>query len=469
MLGYAPGEVKPSYEAWAGRIHPDERPGVERALRQALDGGGDYLATFRAVLPDGSHRWIEARGRVERDPGGRPLRCYGVMIDVTEHRRAVEALREADRRKDEFLALLSHELRNPLAAIRTSLHLLDRASPDGHQAERARDVLRRQTAQLARLVDDLLDVTRISSGKVSLDGARLDLGELARAACDDHRPLFSREGVTLAFEPPPAPVWVEGDATRLSQVVGNLLHNAAKFTPGGGRVDVAVRAAGGLAEVAVRDTGAGMEPAGIERMFEPFVQAERSLARTKGGLGLGLALARGLVELHGGRIRARSEGLGRGSEFVVSLPLAPAPGVEERGADVAPGAPGRLVLVVEDNEDAGQSLADLLELQGHRVVLTRDGRRAIDLARSLHPDVVLCDIGLPDLDGFEVARALRREEGLRRTRLVALSGYAMPEDLRAAREAGFDAHLAKPPPLDELEAVLSGEPLPASRRGRRTG
>jgi len=470
MLGYDVGAVAPSYEAWARRVLPEDLPAAEASLRRALDGEGDYHAEFRAVRSDGGQRWIEARGRVDRDPSGRPLRCYGVMIDVTEHRHAVDALRDADRRKNEFLGVLSHELRNPLAPIRNSIYLLERAAPDSPPAARAREVIRRQTEHLSRLVDDLLDVTRISSGKIELERARLDLCELVRAACDDHRSLFVRDTVELRLDLPAEPAWVDGDATRLSQVIGNLLQNAAKFTPAGGQVVVGVRAAEGRSEVFVRDTGVGMEPDQVERMFEPFAQAERSLARTKGGLGLGLALAKGLVELHGGTVRAHSEGLGRGAEFRVSLPGAAGPAADASPGPPADGGEGRLVLVVEDNVDAGQSLVDLLEMEGHRVVLTRDGRSGIAMARSIRPDVVLCDLGLPDVDGFEVARTLRRDEALRATRLVALSGYARVEDRRGARDAGFDVHLPKPPPLDALRAVLAGgEPgqRPSSdRRGR---
>jgi PAS domain S-box-containing protein len=470
MLGYDVGAVAPTYEAWARRVLPEDLPAAEASLRRALDGEGDYHAEFRAVRSDGGQRWIEARGRVDRDPSGRPLRCYGVMIDVTEHRHAVDALRDADRRKNEFLGVLSHELRNPLAPIRNSIYLLERAAPDSPPAARAREVIRRQTEHLSRLVDDLLDVTRISSGKIELERARLDLCDLVRAACDDHRSLFVRDTVELRLDLPAEPAWVDGDATRLSQVIGNLLQNAAKFTPAGGQVVVGVRAAEGRSEVFVRDTGVGMEPDQVDRMFEPFAQAERSLARTKGGLGLGLALAKGLVELHGGTVRAHSEGLGRGAEFRVSLPGAAGPAADASPGPPADGGEGRLVLVVEDNVDAGQSLADLLEMEGHRVVLTRDGRSGIAMARSIRPDVVLCDLGLPDVDGFEVARTLRRDEALRATRLVALSGYARVEDRRGARDAGFDVHLPKPPPLDALRAVLAGgEPgeRPSSdRRGR---
>ncbi|WP_242392421.1 hybrid sensor histidine kinase/response regulator [Anaeromyxobacter oryzisoli] len=387
-----------------------------------------------------------------------------VFLDVTERKRteerlreANERLREADRRKDEFLGVLSHELRNPLATIGTSVHLLERAAPDSPQAGRAKEVLRRQTEHLARLVDDLLDVTRVTRGKIQLHRRHLDLRAVARRTCDDHRALFESRGIALRIDTTPGAVWIDADATRISQVIGNLLQNAAKFTPAGGSVSVHTGVAEGDAELRVRDDGVGMEPSEIDRMFQPFAQSERSLARTRGGLGLGLALVRGLVELHGGTVRAHSAGPGRGSEFVVRLPRVP--DSEATAASPAKGAAaGRHVLVVEDNPDAAQSLGDLLELFGHRVALAHDGRTGIALARELRPDVVLCDIGLPDVSGYEVARALRADPSLRGTRLVALSGYAQPEDRDRAKEAGFDAHLAKPAPLERLEALIAGEP-----------
>jgi signal transduction histidine kinase len=242
---------------------------------------------------------------------------------LAEQRVLEQALRESDRRKSEFLAVLSHELRNPLAPIRTSIELLPRSPPGSPIAARAWEIMKRQTEHLTRLVDDLLDVTRISRGRIELRRARVDLRDVVWSTCDDFRPLFERGTLQLRLEPMPAPVWIDADATRLAQVLGNLLHNAAKFTPAGGIVTVRVEASGGRAEVSVRDTGVGMEPGELKRLFEPFAQAEQGLARTQGGLGLGLALAKGLVELHGGSIQARSEGLGRGSEFIVSLPLGP--------------------------------------------------------------------------------------------------------------------------------------------------
>ncbi len=386
------------------------------------------------------------------------------VLDISERKRAEEALREADRRKDEFLAILSHELRNPLAPIRNSVYLLSRVDAGSPQAARARQVIERQSIHLTRLVDDLLDVTRISRGKIELRPVRLDLREIVRKTADDVRSMFDQRSVELKVEHSAGPLWVNADPTRISQVIGNLLHNAMKFTPPNGEVVVTSRAAGDRAEVVVHDSGIGIDPAELEHMFEPFAQADRTLARSQGGLGLGLALVLGLVRQHGGDVTARSEGAGRGAEFRVTLPLAAADAATEAGEDAERARTPLRILLVEDNVDAAQSLAEILNLKGHDVSVARDGRTGIAVARELRPHVVLCDVGLPDISGYEVARTLRSDPGLNGTRLVAISGYAHPEDHDRGRRAGFDAHLAKPASLETLDELLqaaSGEP----RRG----
>ena len=424
---------------------------VRRHIARILAAGGEEYEVHHRTKA-GEVRDVLVRTRPVEMGGER--RFLSVWQDITDRKRAMGALRESDDRKSAFLAVLSHELRNPLAPIRNCLHLLDLVPPGSAQAAHARDVLHRQTDHLARLVDDLLDVTRISRGKVELHRARIDAREVVRRTCDDHRTLFDGRGVALRTELAATPIWIDADPARLSQVVGNLLQNAAKFTPEGGTTAVTVAAADGCAEILVADDGLGMDPGQVDRMFEPFTQGERTLARTHGGLGLGLALVKSLVELHGGAVRARSGGAGQGAEFRVTLPTA-APPVAARAAPApAPRAAARLVLVVEDNEDAADTLAEIVALGGHRVRIARDGRSGIALARELRPDVVLCDIGLPDVSGLDVARALRADPALRATRLVALSGYAQPEDRRRAAEAGFDAHLAKPAPLAEIQALL---------------
>jgi PAS domain S-box-containing protein len=371
-------------------------------------------------------------------------------------RRSEQELREADRRKDEFLAMLSHELRNPLAAIRNSGYVLQRAAPGGEQAARAREVIERQAAHLTRIVDDLLDVTRIVQGKIQLRRERLELGDLVRRAADDYRAVLAERGIAFASDLPAAPLPVEGDPARLVQVVGNLLHNAAKFARAGDRVAVALRAVEGTAELRVRDTGVGIDAALLPRLFDAFVQGERTLARTEGGLGLGLALVKGIVELHGGSVRAESAGPGRGAEFTASLPMA-AQAAAAPPSGEAPRSPsrGRRVLVVDDNADAAESLCDLLRIVGHVAEVAYDGPSALEKAHRTPPDVVLCDIGLPGMDGYDVARRMRGDTALRGTRLVALTGYAQADDRLRARQAGFDTHLAKPLDLEELMGIVT--------------
>ncbi|GEJ57991.1 hybrid sensor histidine kinase/response regulator [Anaeromyxobacter diazotrophicus] len=435
-------------------VDADERPeDVRRHIADIAAGGGSEYEVHHHTK-SGEVRDVLVRTRPV-DLGGE-RRFLNVWQDITDRKHAEAALLASDKRKSEFLGVLSHELRNPLAPIRNSIYLLERAAPGSEQAARAKEVIRRQTEHLTRLVDDLLDVTRISRGKVELHRSHVNLRDVVNKTTDDLRSLFDQSGVALRVEHSARPPWVDVDPTRITQVLGNLLQNAVKFTPAGGTVVVCLGAADGRAELRVRDDGVGMEPAQVDRMFEPFAQGAQSLARTKGGLGLGLALVKGLVELHGGSVRARSEGPGRGAEFVVTLPLAPGGAASARRA-VAAAARARVVVVIEDSLDAGDSLAELLAWGGHRVHVSRDGRSGLELARRVRPDVVLCDIGLPDIDGYAVARALRGDEALSSTRLIALSGYAQPEDRLRAREAGFDAHVAKPPDPDDLMKMVAAD------------
>jgi PAS domain S-box-containing protein len=378
------------------------------------------------------------------------------------YHEAAEALAESDRNKNHFLAVLSHELRNPLAPITNSLYILDHAVPGGEQARRAQAVIARQVGQLARLVDDLLDATRISRNKLTLQRQPLDLNQLVRRTLDDHGPQFEKNEVHIEFSPAPNPMLVNGDENRLAQIVGNLLQNAAKFTGPGGRTRVFVSAdsESKRAVVRVADTGVGMAPEMLARLFQPFAQADATLDRSQGGLGLGLALVKALVELHEGTITAHSAGLGQGAEFVVRLPLVP--------EEVATDAPAhartlassgrRRVLIIEDNIDAADSLREALEFGGHEVEVAYNGPAGIARARKYKPEVVFCDIGLPGMDGFDVARAFRADSALRGAYLVALSGYAQPEDVLRASQAGFDQHLAKSPSLERLEQALARMP-----------
>ena len=378
---------------------------------------------------------------------------------------AYQELREAYRHKNEFLAILSHELRNPLTSISSSLHILDRVSPGGEQAKRANDIINRQTEQLTHLVDDLLDITRVTQNKIKLHRERLELNELIRLAVEDHWSYFEKNGVQLEAEYAQDEVFVYADGARLAQVIGNLLQNAAKFTRQGGSAIISV--ASDLQEqsaiISVADTGVGMSPDLLPLLFQPFMQADTTLDRSHGGLGLGLALSKGLIELHAGRMSAHSDGEGKGSEFVILLPL------DETPVEALPNpqkqSPGshRRVLIIDDNADLAESLRDLLELDGHRVAVANDGPQGLAMARQHLPEVVLCDIGLPGMDGYAVARAFRADADLQGVYLVALSGYAQPEDLERSAEAGFDRHLAKPPAWGVLERTLEQAPYVVAR------
>jgi PAS domain S-box-containing protein len=449
---------------WPEITHPEDVELDALPFRRMAAGELEsYTVEKRFLHASGKHVWTKLTLSLVRDGAGRPDYEVAIIEDVGDRKRAEEALRaanaslqEADRRKDEFLGMLSHELRNPLAPIRNALYILDRAQPGGPQARRAREIATRQVAHLTRLVDDLLDVTRIARGKIELRHEPLDLADLARRTADDYRPLMGERGLELALEVPPGPVVVDGDPARLTQVLGNLLSNAAKFTPAGGRVTLALDAEADRAAVHVRDTGPGIAPDVLPTIFEAFTQGKQTLARSEGGLGLGLSLVKGLVALHGGDVAAVSAGPGRGADFVVTLPLA-------RGAaraEVPPGAapevtPARRhVLVVDDNRDAAETLAELVGHLGHRVEVAHDAFDALARVVDEVPDVVLCDIGLPGMDGYELARQLRALTERHDVRLVALSGYAQPEDIARALEAGFDAHVAKPPDPERLAGLL---------------
>ena len=364
-------------------------------------------------------------------------------------------LAEEDRRKNEFLAMLSHELRNPLSPIVTSLSLMKRVPAGDPRAQRAMLIIERQIGQLSNLVNDLLDVTRITQNKLQLQLQRVDLNETVQQAVEDNRSFFERAGVRIEIVREERPVHVAADRTRLGQIVGNLLHNAAKFTPRGGVTRAIVAVDGKEALVSVVDSGVGMSPLSLERLFQPFVQAEQTLARSEGGLGLGLALVKRLAELHGGTVSAHSDGIGRGSDLTVRLPLDAGDAMAPTDSQAPPPASSLRVLVIEDNVDSAEVLGEVLRDSGHEVAISCDGVAGLEQARRFHPDVVLCDIGLPGMDGYEVARAFRADEALRDTFLVALTGYALPDDVRRATEAGFQRHLAKPPGVDKLEQMMA--------------
>jgi PAS domain S-box-containing protein len=381
---------------------------------------------------------------------------------VEENSRLYRELQQVDRLKDEFLAMLAHELRNPLAPIRNALQLIELEAP-GQPASVKENyaIIDRQVTHLIRLVDDLLDVSRISQGKIVLQKERIDVAAVIERAVESSQPIITGRRHALSVKLPEGPLPIEGDLVRLVQVLANLLNNAAKYTPEGGRIDLLVERAGSFAVLRVKDTGVGIPPDILPRLFEPFTQSERTLDRADGGLGIGLTLVRRLAEMHGGTVMAKSEGQGKGSEFIVRLPLAddPAPPPAAEGAIPAAGpAPSRRVLVVDDNRDSARTLTRLLRVLGHEVETAHDGPGALAQAGAFRPDVILLDIGLPGMDGYEVGRRLRASREFAPTVLIALTGYGSAEDRQQSREAGFNVHLVKPVDLESLRNLLA-QPL----------
>ncbi|HEU0202386.1 MAG TPA: PAS domain-containing protein [Burkholderiaceae bacterium] len=451
-----------AFSADGSSLTPTEWP-IARALRGVtVDPGVEF--SFRRE--DGEELWMIVSAVPFRSDDGTVIGAISVMQDISERKRgetalrqSEERLRDADRRKDEFLATLAHELRNPLAPLVTSLEIIKRADNDRALLARARGAMERQISHMVRLIDDLLDVSRIASNKLELRKERIDLAALAREAADARRPLIDAAGHQLSITLPAEPIHVQADPVRITQVIGNLLSNATKFTRRGGRLSLIVERESGHAVIRVADTGIGIPPDKLGDVFELFTQIDRSLERGQSGLGIGLTLVKRLVEMHGGSVSAHSEGSGRGSEFVVHLPLAvaqptAASPAEAAGASAAALAPVpadlHRILVADDNVDGAQSLAALLKLDGHEVVTAHDGVEALDKATMLKPDLILLDIGMPKMNGYEVCRTVRKQPWGADVLIVALSGWGQSDDLRKSQEAGFNGHLVKPVDHDAL-------------------
>lgn len=405
---------------------------------------------------------IEARALIAR------TEALEEMVRHAQKRaREVDVLREADRQKDKFLATLAHELRNPLAPIRNAVQIMRLKRPSDPELSHARDIIERQTEQLVHLVDDLMEVSRIGRGHIHLQLQRVDLSTAIATAVESSRSLIDAAGHTLIVDIPPAPLYVEGDRTRLSQIFANLLNNAAKYTPAPGRIELRVEVEGANVAVHVRDTGIGIPRAMLERIFDMFAQVDASLERTQGGLGIGLTVAQQLAQLHGGRIEAHSEGERRGSTFTVHLPLMRSP-AQDSGSGAPSSAPGkrtkvpRKVLIADDNMDAAESLSVLLQMEGHEVRTASDGLKAVAVAEEFHPDVALLDIGMPELNGYEAAARIRALPEGERILLLALTGWGQDADRQLAAEAGFDHHITKPADLEQLQRILAGASGPAA-------
>lgn len=436
---------------WLDAVHPEDRTWCEQAFLTAQERLEAFRIEFRLRRQDGEYRWVLQEAAPRFSPGNQFKGYIGSIIDITERKLAEQALEWADRRKDEFLALLGHELRNPLAPLTTAAELLARL-PTAPGLDELRRMIERQLGHLTRLVDDLLDTSRITTGRIVLRKEAVDLRDVVWHSLETSQPLIQSREHELVTMLPDEPVRIDADTVRLAQVFTNLLNNAAKYTPRGGRIELAVELDDGVASVTVQDTGVGIPPEALPHLFDPVKRVYEP--RPDAGLGLGLSLVKRLVELHGGDVDVRSEGHGCGATFAVRLPCA-APGKGRSGERVVDIEPSRhRILIVDDNDDAASSLARLLEHEGHEVRDVRDAASALAVARSFQPNVVLLDIGLPDMDGWQLARALRAEPSTRHVKLIAISGYGQLADRQRSREAGIDRHLTKPVDYRSIAACL---------------
>ncbi len=444
--------------AFFEHIQAEDRERVSGAISHVVEGGGDFSVEFRVQRPDGSLRWVQSSGAITENVEGRPSRVAGAIINIHHRKMAEESLMLADRRKDEFLATLAHELRNPLAPLRSALAALRLPGTDPRSAEHARDVMERQVGQMVRLIDDLMDVSRISRGQIELRREQIELEHAIQQAVEISRPLLDAREQRLEVALPREPIWVHADLVRLTQVLSNLLNNAAKFSALGGRIDLIAERAGSTASIVVRDSGIGIPREMLPRVFEMFTQVDSSLERTRGGLGIGLALVKGIIELHGGTVSAQSDGRGAGSEFRVTLPAVHgsemATGTEPARTAAARSKAPRRVLIADDNHDTAEMASMLLEMLGHETRIAHDGVEALAIADAFEPEVVFLDIGMPRLNGYDTCRQLRERPWAKRTLIVACSGWGQEEDRRKSRDAGFDHHLVKPVSPELITSLL---------------
>ncbi|MDQ8181973.1 ATP-binding protein [Pelagicoccus sp. SDUM812005] len=444
---------------WTKVHHPEHLERVKESVDRARLSGEIWEETFPLRRADGEFRWFLSRAVPIRNEAGEIVRWFGTNTDITEQRAAEDALREADRRKDEFLATLAHELRNPLAPIRMGLEVMKVAMDDPDTMAEVRTTMERQTLQLITLVDDLLDVSRITRGKLHLRKCRVDLAEVIRSSIEASKPYIDEEGHELTVCLPEKPIALEADPNRLAQVVSNLLNNAAKYTPEGGRIWLSCEAQGDVAVVSVRDNGIGIPEDMLERIFEMFAQIDRPMEKGYTGLGIGLTLVKSLVEMHEGEISVRSEGLNQGTEFSIRLPILRA---EPEGGKQSPEGPkpsakgGKArVLIVDDNRDAATMLSSMIKMFGYDIRIAHDGMEAIEMAGEFQPKAILMDLGMPKMSGYEAAERIRQQSWGKSITLIALTGWGQDEDKRKTKSAGFDHHLVKPADPVEVQALLA--------------
>jgi PAS domain S-box-containing protein len=454
-VGLAGGTVVAA--AWAEVVHPDDRAPAARTWNAAVASGSVYESAYRVRHRSGEYRWTLARALPVRDEHGHVVKWLGTNTDIHEQKRTEQALQDANRRKDEFLAMLGHELRNPLAPISAAADLLSAAGVQEPRVRRVGDIIRRQVRHLTGLVDDLLDASRVTQGFIALNRCELDMRQVVADAAEQVRPLVEQRRHALSLQLAGEPVFVNGDHKRLVQVLVNLLGNAAKYTPDGGRIELALRAGADEVSVAVRDDGIGMSDTLVRDAFDLFHQGERTADRTQGGLGIGLALVKSLVEQHHGKVTASSAGPGLGSQFVVRLPRVRARAAAH-AAHVdgdAPPPPRQRILVVDDNVDAAQMVAMLLEALGNEVAVAHDPLRALECVRAANFDAFILDIGLPGMDGHMLARRIRELPRTRAATFIALTGYGQEQDRDASAAAGFQHHFVKPADIDLLAQALA--------------
>ena len=469
IFGRKPDDPKLTMADFMARhLHPGDSARVQLLLRQATRPGERFHVVFRNRRVEDEWRWLEVAGLFLFD-GDQPVQLIGVVADISERKELEDSLRkmaadlsEADHRKDEFLATLAHELRNPLAPIRNGIELLKRSDGNVTQSMGVLGVMERQMKHMVRLVDDLIDVSRITRNKLELRKQPVDLAQVLRTAIEANQPLIAEKGHRLEVSLPTTPVTLDADATRLVQVFSNLLNNATKYTEPGGRISVAAERNGAHARIVITDSGSGIPVEMLPKVFEMFTQLDSSIERTQGGLGIGLSMVKRLVEMHGGTISIQSEGIGCGTQAEVRLPatLAPEPTPWTIKTELPHPRKGRRILVADDNHDAADSLAKLLSIMGNEVRTAYDGVDAVDLASQFRPDVVMLDFGMPRMNGHEACRRIRATAGLEKTVMIAVTGWGQDEDRLRSQEAGFDLHLTKPIDPAAVESLLATLPAP---------
>jgi PAS domain S-box-containing protein len=457
LMGLTPDEKVMTLDDFLKAVHSQDSERVRAEFERCLKEDGGFNVEFRVRWSDGSLHWLRDQGKVFYDEAGSPLFMTGACVDITVRKHDEEELREADQKKDQFLALLAHELRNPLAPLRNGLQVM-RLADDGKTNAEIRDMMERQLSHMVRLIDDLLDISRLSQNKLHLQKARVLLSEVIGNSIESARPAIQAADHKLSVSLPSEPIYLDGDLTRLAQVFANLLTNSAKYTEPGGHISISAQSRDSEIEISVRDDGIGIPPEALFHIFDMFSQVDRSIERTTGGLGIGLALVKGIVEMHGGNIHAWSDGPGLGSTFTVTLPLSRQrtdstylPGQ----TDIQPGDTRRRVLVVDDNRDSAKSMAALLRLLGHEVETANDGIEAINSAEQFQPDVILMDVGMPNLNGYDATQQIRKQPWGQKIVILALTGWGQDADRERSRDAQCDGHLVKPVNLSDLSKLLS--------------